>query len=117
MGCIKSKQTYAVQNSTQNEKTQTSNDRLPEETAALVVSNEEEKQSERIAPDPVLLDYAHRLSEEIVDTAVKQWAENDSKYSDIPFIESDVPWTEGLCAGLSVNFGHKAVPQSTSELT
>ncbi|KAJ1186988.1 hypothetical protein NDU88_003767 [Pleurodeles waltl] len=91
MGCIKSKQTYSVQNSTQHEKTQTSNDKPPEETMALVVSNQEATKDESLAPNPVLLEYAHRLSEEIVDTAVKQWAENDSKYSDIPFIESDVP--------------------------
>lgn len=39
----------------------------------------------------VILDFAHRLSQEILDQAVKQWAVTESKYSDIPFIESDVP--------------------------
>ncbi|XP_034285334.1 small membrane A-kinase anchor protein isoform X1 [Pantherophis guttatus] len=38
-----------------------------------------------------VLDFAHRLSLEILDQAVKQWAINESKYSDIPFIESDEP--------------------------
>ncbi|XP_015263292.1 PREDICTED: small membrane A-kinase anchor protein [Gekko japonicus] len=38
-----------------------------------------------------ILDFAHRLSQEILDQAVKQWAVTESKYSDIPFIESDVP--------------------------
>lgn len=39
-----------------------------------------------------VLDFAHRLSLEILDQAVKQWAVAESKYSDIPFIESDEPW-------------------------
>jgi len=41
--------------------------------------------------NPVLLEYAQRLSEEIVSRAVQQWADVDSRYSDIPYIESDVP--------------------------
>lgn len=40
---------------------------------------------------PVLLDYAQRLSEEIVVRAVQQWVEVDRRYSDIPYIECDVP--------------------------
>ncbi|KAH0621584.1 hypothetical protein JD844_023047 [Phrynosoma platyrhinos] len=39
----------------------------------------------------VVVDFAHRLSLEILDQAVKQWAVTESKYSDIPFIESDEP--------------------------
>ncbi|KAG7282323.1 hypothetical protein CRUP_002711 [Coryphaenoides rupestris] len=39
----------------------------------------------------VLLEYAQRLSEEIVSRAVQQWADVDSRYSDIPYIECDVP--------------------------
>ena len=39
-----------------------------------------------------VLDFAHRLSLEILDQAVKQWALTESKYSDIPFIESEEPW-------------------------
>uniref|UniRef100_A0A668ANK3 Small membrane A-kinase anchor protein n=1 Tax=Myripristis murdjan TaxID=586833 RepID=A0A668ANK3_9TELE len=41
--------------------------------------------------NPVLLEYAQRLSEEIVARAVQQWVEVDSRYSDIPYIECDVP--------------------------
>uniref|UniRef100_A0A8C6T9S6 Small membrane A-kinase anchor protein n=1 Tax=Neogobius melanostomus TaxID=47308 RepID=A0A8C6T9S6_9GOBI len=41
--------------------------------------------------NPVLLDYAQRLSEEIVARAVQQWAEVDRRYVDIPYIECDVP--------------------------
>lgn len=41
--------------------------------------------------NPVLLDYAQRLSEEIVSRAVQQWVEVDRRYIDIPYIECDVP--------------------------
>lgn len=41
--------------------------------------------------DPVLLEYAQKLSEEIVARAVQQWVEVDRRYSDIPYIECDVP--------------------------
>ncbi|XP_054829265.1 small membrane A-kinase anchor protein [Eublepharis macularius] len=39
----------------------------------------------------VILDFAHRLSQEILDQAMTRWAVTESKYSDIPFIESDMP--------------------------
>lgn len=41
--------------------------------------------------DVVLLEYAQRLSEDIVTRAVRQWAEVDRRYCDIPYIECDVP--------------------------
>ncbi|XP_008102986.1 small membrane A-kinase anchor protein [Anolis carolinensis] len=44
-----------------------------------------------MSPNTVVVDFAHRLSLEILDQAVKQWAVAESKYSDIPFIESDEP--------------------------
>lgn len=40
---------------------------------------------------PVLLEFAQKLSEEIVVRAVQQWVEVDRRYSDIPYIECDVP--------------------------
>lgn len=46
---------------------------------------------ESASKNTAVLDFAHRLSLEILDQAVKQWAMTESKYSDIPFIESDVP--------------------------
>ncbi|XP_037136456.1 small membrane A-kinase anchor protein-like [Syngnathus acus] len=41
--------------------------------------------------DPALLEYAQKLSEEIMARAVQQWAEVDRRYGDIPYIECDVP--------------------------
>lgn len=48
-------------------------------------------EEECLTVDPALLDYAQRLSEDIVARAVQQWVELDSRYSDIPYIECDVP--------------------------
>ncbi|KAM9804730.1 small membrane A-kinase anchor protein [Neosynchiropus ocellatus] len=41
--------------------------------------------------NPMLLEYAQKLSEEIVTRAVQQWVEVDRRYGDIPYIECDVP--------------------------
>ncbi|XP_075464489.1 small membrane A-kinase anchor protein isoform X2 [Ascaphus truei] len=91
MGCIKSKQDYTVQNSLHFESNHENEEKLAEEKIALVQPNQDDSKSGSMTADLVLLDYAHRLSEEIVNKAVKQWAEVDSKYSDIPYIESDTP--------------------------
>uniref|UniRef100_A0A8C5QH45 Small membrane A-kinase anchor protein n=1 Tax=Leptobrachium leishanense TaxID=445787 RepID=A0A8C5QH45_9ANUR len=90
MGCIKSKQNYAVHNTVyvdSNHETEGSN---VEEKIALVQANQVENKKDVLTTNPILLEYAHRLSEEIVNKAVKQWAEVDMKYSDIPYIESDL---------------------------
>ncbi|XP_030309814.1 small membrane A-kinase anchor protein [Calypte anna] len=42
-------------------------------------------------PSIIVQDYADRFSREILDQALKQLAVTESKYSDIPYIESDVP--------------------------
>ncbi|KAI1237030.1 hypothetical protein IHE44_0014283 [Lamprotornis superbus] len=57
-----------------------------EKSSLLAVQAEERGPSSTI-----VLDYAHRLSHDILEQAVKQWAVTESRYSDIPFIESDVP--------------------------
>ncbi|XP_063070587.1 small membrane A-kinase anchor protein-like [Engraulis encrasicolus] len=59
------------------------------EKAALVNSESGPGSQDSPCLNPVLMDYAQRLSEEIVARAVQQWAEVDSRYSDIPFIECD----------------------------
>ncbi|XP_066544020.1 small membrane A-kinase anchor protein [Amia ocellicauda] len=91
MGCIKSKQNNRTQNANSVEKADGKPKKCVDEKATLV--NAEAQQDGAGSPqvNPVLLDYAQRLSEEIVSKAVQQWAEVDSRYSDIPYIESDVP--------------------------
>lgn len=90
MGCVKSKNNLASQNANSTEKTDGRSKGTKGEKAYLVDS---EMGSVENSPqiNPVLLDYAQRLSEEIVSRAVQQWVEVDSRYSDIPYIECDVP--------------------------
>ncbi|XP_057707488.1 small membrane A-kinase anchor protein-like [Corythoichthys intestinalis] len=78
MGCVKSKRSasYADGESA----------RSRGEKAHLVHSEDGSPRA-----DPALLEYAQRLSEEIMARAVQQWAEVDRRYGDIPYIECDVP--------------------------
>ncbi|XP_074514460.1 small membrane A-kinase anchor protein [Sebastes fasciatus] len=88
MGCVKSKRCdSAAQNANSTEKVE---GKVRGEKAYLVHS---EVGSPENSPqvNPVLLEYAQRLSEEIVARAVQQWVEVDRRYSDIPYIECDVP--------------------------
>ncbi|XP_072252621.1 small membrane A-kinase anchor protein [Leuresthes tenuis] len=91
MGCVKSKKSDpAAQNTNSTEEVEGRSKGMRGEKAYLVHS---ETGSVESSPqvNPVLLEYAQRLSEEIVARAVQQWMEVDSRYSDIPYIECDVP--------------------------
>ncbi|KAJ8349667.1 hypothetical protein SKAU_G00247970 [Synaphobranchus kaupii] len=90
MGCIKSKHSGLSQNAKSVEKADGPRGKHADEKAALVTAETGPGQdSPKI--DPILLDYAQRLSEEIVARAVRQWVEVDSRYGDIPYIECDLP--------------------------
>ncbi|CAJ1078710.1 small membrane A-kinase anchor protein [Xyrichtys novacula] len=91
MGCVKSKRSdSAAQNANSTDKFEGKSKKSKGEKAYLVHS---EMGSPESSPqiNPMLLEYAHRLSEEIVARAVQQWVEVDRRYSDIPYIECDVP--------------------------
>lgn len=90
MGCIKSKHDYTLKN-TSHLQDNHDYDKHAGENIALVQASEADSKEDFLPANPLLLEYAQRLSEEIVTRAVKQWAEVDSKYSDIPYIESDFP--------------------------
>ncbi|NWH73289.1 SMAKA protein, partial [Piaya cayana] len=87
MGCIKSRHTFTGSNAIQGERTGEGNEGCTGEKSSLIAV----KMDEKGPSSTIVLDYAHRLSREILDQAVKQWAVTESKYSDIPYIESDVP--------------------------
>ncbi|NP_001410368.1 small membrane A-kinase anchor protein [Danio rerio] len=89
MGCMKSKRRDPTQNSDSSEKVDGKPGKHGEK--AVLVFSEIGSMEDSVRINPVLLDYAQRLSEEIVARAVQQWAEVDSRYSDIPYIECDVP--------------------------
>ncbi|XP_068602885.1 small membrane A-kinase anchor protein [Brachionichthys hirsutus] len=91
MGCVKSKKSQsAARNANSTEKGEGGAKRWRRGGAYLVRS---ETGSPASGPrvDPALLDYAQRLSEEIVGRAVQQWVEVDRRYCDIPYIECDLP--------------------------
>uniref|UniRef100_A0A3B4CR66 Small membrane A-kinase anchor protein n=1 Tax=Pygocentrus nattereri TaxID=42514 RepID=A0A3B4CR66_PYGNA len=86
MGCVKSKHSDPTQNSGSSERVDGRPGKKRGEKAVLVYA-ETDPAEDSPCVNPVLLDYAQRLSEEIVARAVQQWAEVDSRYSDIPYIE------------------------------
>lgn len=87
MGCVKSKKSGAAAQNANS--TECPGGRAEGEKARLV--HPEDPAGGCPQADPVLLEYAQKLSEEIVVRAVQQWVEVDRRYSDIPYIECDVP--------------------------
>lgn len=89
MGCVKSKRCdSAALNANSTEKVERKGKGARGENAILVHSETADSSPQ---VNPVLLEYAQRLSEEIVARAVQQWVEVDRRYTDIPYIECDVP--------------------------
>ncbi|KAM9710744.1 small membrane A-kinase anchor protein [Menidia menidia] len=87
MGCVKSKRSdLASQNASS-----AAAEKGPRGERAYLVPSEGGPAESPPQVNPVLLEYAQKLSEEIVARAVQQWVEVDSRYSDIPYIECDVP--------------------------
>ncbi|XP_006147885.1 small membrane A-kinase anchor protein [Tupaia chinensis] len=95
MGCIKSKQTFPFPTTFETEKQNESEEGfMPEERflpriPSPVIIKEEVK--EPPGTNMAILEYAHRLSQEILCEALQQWACNNIKYYDIPYIESEGP--------------------------
>uniref|UniRef100_A0A3Q3IJW1 Small membrane A-kinase anchor protein n=1 Tax=Monopterus albus TaxID=43700 RepID=A0A3Q3IJW1_MONAL len=91
MGCVKSKRCDSgAHNANSTEKAGGKSRTKRGERAYLVQSQTGSAESSPQV-NPALLEYAQRLSEEIVARAVQQWVEVDRRYSDIPYIECDVP--------------------------
>ncbi|NWI11753.1 SMAKA protein, partial [Crypturellus soui] len=87
MGCIKSKNAFSGPHAIQDEQIGIGSDGGTGEKCSLMAAELHGKGPSH----SMVLDYAQRLSQDILDQAMKQWAVTESKYSDIPFIESDVP--------------------------
>ncbi|XP_036395815.1 small membrane A-kinase anchor protein-like [Megalops cyprinoides] len=90
MGCVRSKHRGLPQNARSARNTDGRAGEQVDERSALVEAEAGPGQ-DSLQVNPFLLDYAQRLSEEIVARAMQQWAEADSRYSDIPYIECDLP--------------------------
>ncbi|GAB5575830.1 small membrane A-kinase anchor protein [Prionailurus viverrinus] len=95
MGCMKSKQTFPFPTTCESEKQHASEESfmsgdrfLPRMPSPVNVEQEVKKPS---GPETVVFEFAHRLSQEILSDALQQWAGNNIKYYDIPYIESEGP--------------------------
>ncbi|EPY81442.1 Small membrane A-kinase anchor protein [Camelus dromedarius] len=95
MGCMKSKQTFPFPTTLESGKRHVNEESfMPEERflprmPSLVNVKEEVK--EPPGPEIVVFEFAHRLSQEILTDALQQWAGDNIKYYDIPYIESEGP--------------------------
>ncbi|XP_037379602.1 small membrane A-kinase anchor protein [Talpa occidentalis] len=98
MGCVKSKQTFPFPTTFENDKRHTSKESFVSEERVLprMASADDIKEvvKEPSGSNVVIFEFAHRLSQKILSEAIEQWASNNIKYYDIPYIES-----EGLDAG------------------
>lgn len=87
MGCVKSKRSKPAQHqSPVAQKADSISVPVAVKGAALPCS-EAQPGGEPPKVSPMLLDYAQRLSEEIIARAVQHWFELDHRYSDIPYID------------------------------
>lgn len=94
MGCMKSKQIFACPTTIESDKQHTSAEsfmsdekfqpRMPSEPISKEVKEPTESEI-------LVFEFAHRLSQEILNDALQQWADSNTKYCDIPFIESEGP--------------------------
>ncbi|KAI2526152.1 C2orf88 isoform 9 [Pan troglodytes] len=95
MGCMKSKQTFPFPTIYEGEKQHESEEPfMPEERCLPRMAspvNVKEEVKEPPGTNIVILEYAHRLSQDILCDALQQWACNNIKYHDIPYIESEGP--------------------------
>ncbi|KAM4836529.1 small membrane A-kinase anchor protein [Thomomys bottae] len=93
MGCMKSKQTFPFPATFENEKRRESEITFMPEERLLpkILSTGTIPKAEKEIPPPstAIHQYAESLAQEIVEDAVNQWASNNTKYCDIPYIEND----------------------------
>ncbi|OBS69340.1 hypothetical protein A6R68_02119, partial [Neotoma lepida] len=96
MGCMKSKQTFPFPTTLDIDKLHESEEafmkdgscqhRTPSPDKPQVEEGEVKKLPE---PSPVVLEFAERLANEILQDALQQWACENIKYYNIPYIESE----------------------------
>lgn len=92
---MKSKQTFPFPTTFESEKRHASEEsfmsgeRFPPRMPSSVQVEQEVRKSS--GTEIVVFEFAHRLSQEILSDALQQWAGNNIKYYDIPYIESEGP--------------------------
>ncbi|KAK2501191.1 hypothetical protein MC885_007361 [Smutsia gigantea] len=90
---MKSKQTFPFPTTFENEKQHASEESfMPEERILPRMPSADIREEGKEPPRPqIVSEFAHHLSQEILSDALKQWADNNIKYYDIPYIESEGP--------------------------
>ncbi|KAL6054879.1 hypothetical protein STEG23_020103 [Scotinomys teguina] len=94
MGCMKSKQTFPFPTTLDINKLHESEETfMPDGSCQHRTPSPWKPHAEGEVqfpePSPMVVEFAERLAKEIVQDAVQQWAGENIKYYDIPYIESD----------------------------
>ncbi|EGW14480.1 small membrane A-kinase anchor protein [Cricetulus griseus] len=93
MGCMKSKQTFPFPNTLdklhESEETFMPDDSCQHRTPSPGKPGDQEEAKKLPEASPVVLEFAERLAKEIVQDALQQWACENIKYYNIPYIESE----------------------------
>ncbi|KFO27972.1 small membrane A-kinase anchor protein [Fukomys damarensis] len=94
MGCVKSKQTFPFSTNLETDRQCGSEESfMPEERLRRRSSPCKAQGDTKAQPgvSTAVTEYADCLSWEILHDALQQWARNNIKYHDIPYIESEGP--------------------------
>ncbi|KAM6175627.1 small membrane A-kinase anchor protein [Erethizon dorsatum] len=94
MGCMKSKQTFPFPTNLGTERQGGSEESfMPEERLHRLSSSCKAQGDMKAHPEvtTAVTEYADHLSREILRDALQQWACNNIKYYDIPYIENEGP--------------------------
>lgn len=95
MGCMKSKETFPFPTTLDIHKLHESeiafmpDDSCQTRTPSPIRTQLQEEEKTLPEPSPVVLEFAERLANEIVQDALQQWACENIKYYNIPYIESE----------------------------
>ncbi|XP_075812625.1 small membrane A-kinase anchor protein [Microtus pennsylvanicus] len=91
MGCMKSKETFPFPTTLDIHKLHESEIAfMPDDRTPSPVRPQGHEEVKTLPePSPVILEFAERLANEIVQDALQQWACENIKYYNIPYIESE----------------------------
>ncbi|XP_034354319.1 small membrane A-kinase anchor protein [Arvicanthis niloticus] len=97
MGCMKSKETFPFPTTLDIDKLHESEEAFMPDDSCQYRTPDEQQQVQAVKKPPeasavigaVILEFADRLANEIVEDALQQWACENIQYYNIPYIESE----------------------------